>query len=98
MTFNVAVTVTHVPAGPAEGNSWILVILKFLVATALAGATTETDKNSAEVMSSSTMNRESDIRAVKCETHSNDVASLAYLTLDIETKTLLRARHWAIRC
>ena len=33
---------------------------------------------------------------VLLETRGNDVAGLAYLTLDIETKTLLRTRHWAI--
>ena len=56
VAFNVAVTVTQVPGGPTEGNRLILVILKPVVAalTGAGDATSETERNSAEVSSTNT--------------------------------------------
>ena len=55
VTFNVPVTVTQVPAGPAEGNRLMLVILKpVVVARAGVGATTEyMEMNKADVNNTS---------------------------------------------
>ncbi|MGA2239129.1 MAG: hypothetical protein ABSG74_07950 [Candidatus Bathyarchaeia archaeon] len=58
VAFSVPVTVTHVPAGPAEGNSFRVLILKPPAALAGAGdATSDTERNSADVRSS-TINSE----------------------------------------
>jgi hypothetical protein len=66
VTFSVAVTVTQVPGGPVDGNRLTVVNLKSpVVALTGAGDTTdETKTNSAEV-SSSTINREPELRLVK---------------------------------
>lgn len=64
VTFSVPVTVTHVPAGPAEGNSFSVFILKPVAALAGAGdVTSDTERNSAEVRSSN-INREPKLRLV----------------------------------
>jgi len=87
VAFNVPVTVTQVPGGPAEGNRLILSILKPMFA-ALAGAgdvTNETERNSAEV-SSTKMKAELALRVANLE-HITDVADPRYLSLHIRMES-----------